>query len=131
MSLIPDYMRAGMLAQAESTLTDSATVERRSDAIDDAGHVSTAWAVVASGVPARWLPRKRTPASDSMVAGQSMDKVFGRVALKLGTDVREGDRLVSNGLRYPVLQIMARPTDMFWIEVEVIAPSAALEASQA
>lgn len=127
MSLIPDYMRAGMLAQAESSLTDSVTVERKTDAIDDAGHPSTSWSVVATAVQSRWLPRKRTPASDSTVAGQSMDKVYARVALKLGTDVKEGDRLLSNGLHYPILQITMRPTDMFWIEVEVIAPSAALE----
>lgn len=127
MSLIPDYMRAGMLAQAESSLTDAATVERKTEAIDDAGHPSTSWSVVASAVPARWLPRRKSPSSDNTTAGQSMDKVYGRVALKLGTDVREGDRVVSNGLHYPILQITMRPTDMFWIEVEVIAPSAALE----
>lgn len=130
MSMIPDFMRAGMLAQAESSLTDSATVERRSDAIDDAGHASTSWAVVSAAVPARWLPRRKSPASDSVVAGQSMDKVYGRVALKLGTDVREGDVLVSHGIRYPILQIIRRPTDMFWIEVEVATPAAGMEASQ-
>lgn len=128
MSIIPDYMRAGMLAQVDSTLTDSATVERDlgGGAVDDVGHSMPGWSIVAT-VAARWLPRKRTPASDSAEAGQSMDKVYARVILKLGTDVREGDRLISGGLTYPVLQVIRKPTDTFWVEVEVIAPALGLE----
>jgi len=127
MSLIPDYMRAGLLAQAEATLNDTATIERNGGgSVDDAGHAMVGWTVVDANVPARWLPRNRTAATDSVMAGQSMDKVYCRVILKLGTVVREGDRIASGGLKYPVLQIIQRPTDAFWIEVEVATPAEGL-----
>lgn len=125
--MLPDFVRAGMQAQIDSTLTDTATVERNQSAINDVGQSLSGWSVVAANVAARWLPRKRTAPSDSVQAGQSMDKVYARVILALGTDVREGDRLAHGGLHYPVLQLIKTPTDSFWIEVEVIAPARGME----
>ena len=127
MSVLPDYMRAGMLAQVESTLTDSVTVERNQPTLNAAGQSVPGWSVVAANVASRWLPRKRTASTESVQAGQSMDKVYARVILKLGTDVREGDHLISGGLTYPVLQVIHKPTDTFWVEVEVIAPALGME----
>ncbi|MCU0464057.1 MAG: hypothetical protein MUF38_05770 [Anaerolineae bacterium] len=117
--MLTSWQRGLMLEKVNETLTDRVAVQRGGQAIDAEGYALPSGSVVAEDVPARWLPKKKDPAAASVVAGQSMDRVSYRVILALGTDVQEGDRLLREGVAYPVQQVMGAQTDALWVEVIV------------
>lgn len=116
--MLNNWQRGLMLEKVNETLTDRVAVQRGAQAVED-GYALPSWSLVVEDVPARWLPKKKEPQATSVVAGQSMDRVSYRVILALGTDVQEGDRILREGVAYPVQQVMGAQTDALWVEVIV------------
>lgn len=89
-------------------LTDSCTIQRATTAADVYGHAVETWETVAT-VGCRILPLQRT--RESLIAEQEKGRTFYTLVVPYNTDLRDGDRVVSGGVTYQVIQVDGNRTD--------------------
>lgn len=102
--MIPSWMLAGHKAMAESSMTDTCVIERSTVGQDAAGRPSTTW-YTAGTVKMILLPEARRITGDNQIGGREVNRVYARIAMPVGTDVRDGDRLVIEGRTWEILRL--------------------------
>lgn len=106
--------RAG--AEANRLLTTPCVVKRPGVVVDEYGDRAPSEATVETTTCRLLL--KRDKASGEVV-GQEANRVFYRMILPLGTDIRDGDHVMVGGDRFEVLKLVTMLTDGLYIEAEV------------
>lgn len=116
--MIPRWQLPGFKAFAERTMTETCVIQRPYTAVSDAGDYETSWNAVAT-VAMRMLPDNRRMSGDTQTGGKETGREYKRVVVPAGTDLRDGDRLLVDGVRYEVLRLNSRVTDKTFITADV------------
>jgi SPP1 family predicted phage head-tail adaptor len=86
----------------QNYLLDTCTIQRATTAADAYGHAVETWAAVAT-VVCRILQLQRT--LGSLIAEQEKGRTFYTLVVPYSADLRDGDRIVSGGVTYQVIQV--------------------------
>lgn len=116
--MIPSWMLAGHARLAESSMTDTCTIERKSGGVDAAGRPNGDWDTVATS-KMRLLPEARRITGDNQIGGREVNRLYARIALPIGTDVRDGDRFVIEGRTWEILRLQDQTTDKAFITADI------------
>lgn len=117
MRLVNPRVLAGIRAVAEGALTDTCTVLRPWSG-SDGGYRKGGRQTVAENVPCRIREETRRDARGQVV-DQEAGATFWEISVPLGTDLRGGDTVVSDGKAYKVAQLFAGNTDRVWISAQL------------
>lgn len=114
--MLSNQMKAFLRRQANKSLTETCTIERKTTATTSAGYAEPTWGVVTTAA-CRLLPLTQRDAK-GQVAFQEANRVYFRLELAYDADVRDGDRVKIDGVIYEILQI-SLPTDGMFTDVQV------------
>jgi head-tail adaptor len=118
--MLPSQMRAILRREANKTLTDTCTIERKGNLSNSIGYGESDWNVVAT-VNCRLLPLTQRD-QKGQVALREANRVYFRLELAYDAEIQNGDRVKIDGATYEVLQI-SKPTDAMFTDVQVARKS--------
>lgn len=105
-------------AMVNKTLTDSCTIQRNTQVVDDGGNHVMLWSPVAT-VKCRLISDTQRQKPEP-VAGRETPRTPYRLILPAGTDVLGTDRAVVDNVIYEIQDVKASLTDGVFVEVEVL-----------
>jgi SPP1 family predicted phage head-tail adaptor len=101
-----DFMRRAVARY----LNESCEIQRAGTAADAYGHSVETWGTVAT-VNCRILPLQRVMGYHGIIATQEKGRVFYGLVVAYDADLRDGDRVVSGGVTYQVIQVNQSRSD--------------------
>lgn len=104
---------AGLRADIESTFTELAEVQRKTDVSNGRGGHTATWSIQEVVPCRRPLPQNlRAPSSEGVLAGQMQSVIEWIIAVPAGTDVRAADRIVIGTRTFEVNNVIESSTEI-------------------